>query len=137
MTTLYVETSALLAWLLGQKRGPEARAAIDSAETVVTSALTFAEIERALARGVALGALREADARRARGVTARQRRAWIVMAITDEVLGRAGRPFPVEPLRTLDAIHVATALAFAEAFPDLEVLSVDERVTSNARALGL
>ena len=137
MKTFYVETSALLAWLLGQKRGPEARAAIDAAETVVTSALTFAEIERALARGVALGALREADARRARGVTARQRRAWVVMAITDDVLGRAGRPFPVEPLRTLDAIHVATALAFAEAFPDLEVLSVDERVTSNARALGL
>jgi predicted nucleic acid-binding protein len=135
--TLYVETSALLAWLLGQKRGSEARAAIDAAETVVTSALTFAEIERALSRGVALGALREADARRARGVAARQRRTWIVMAITDDVLGRAGRPFPVEPLRTLDAIHVATALAFAEAFPDLEVLSVEERVTSNARALGL
>ena len=137
MKALYVETSALLAWLLGQKRGPEARAAIDAAETVMTSALTFVEIERVLARGVAERVLREADARRVRGLVARQRGAWIVMAITDDVLARAGRLFPVEPLRTLDAIHVATALAFTEVFPDLEVLSVDRRVTDNARALGL
>ena len=49
------------------------------------------------------------------------------MAVTDGVLARAGSPFPVEPVRTLDAIHLATALELATAFPDLRVLSFDRR----------
>ncbi len=137
MKAVYAETSAILVWLLGQKGGKDARAAIDAADAVATSALTFAEIERALRRGVASGALREADAQRLRGVVARVRGAWIVMDVTATVLERAGRAFPAEPVRTLDAIHLATALALAEAFPDLGILSHDERIGENARALGL
>jgi len=32
-----------------------------------------------------------------------------VVAVTDAVLTRACRPFPVGPIRTLDAVHLATA----------------------------
>jgi len=137
MKSLYVETSALLAWLLGQKSGREVRAAIDGSEAIVTSALTFLEVERAVTRGTVSGVVREADAQRVRGAVARVQASWIVMTITSDVLARAGRSFPIEPVRTLDAIHLATALAFAEALPDVEVLSLDERVVSNARAMGL
>lgn len=137
MRTLYVETSALLAWLFGQAQGSEARKTIDTADTIVTSALTFVELERVLARGTATGALREGSARRLRGLIESQRTAWIVMAVSENVLARAGRSFPAEPLRTLDAIHLATALAFVGVFPELEVLSFDRRISSNARALGI
>jgi hypothetical protein len=40
-------------------------------------------------------------------------------------------------VRTLDAIHLATALAFTEVFPDLSVLSFDERIVENSRELGI
>lgn len=59
------------------------------------------------------------------------------MTITEDVLSRAARGFPIEPVRTLDALHLATALAFTAVFPDLEILSLDRRITDNARALGL
>ena len=39
--------------------------------------------------------------------------------------------------RTLDAIHLATALAFTEAFPELGVVSLDRRILDNAESLGL
>ena len=59
------------------------------------------------------------------------------MSLTTGVLARAGRAFPVEPVRTLDAIHLATALEFLAAFPDLAILALDRRVLANAIALGL
>jgi len=59
------------------------------------------------------------------------------MALSEEVLARASRPFPVEPVRTLDAIHLATALEFTAAFPDLRLVSCDSRVRENAEALGI
>jgi len=43
----------------------------------------------------------------------------------------------VEPVRTLDAIHLATTLAFTRAFSDLEIVSFDRRLLENARALGI
>jgi len=52
-------------------------------------------------------------------------------------LTRAGTTFPVEQVRTLDAIHLSTALAFVEAFPELAMVALDRRVTDNATALGL
>jgi hypothetical protein len=39
-------------------------------------------------------------------------------------------------VRTLDAIHLASALFLREAFPDLVILTADERVRGNAALLG-
>jgi predicted nucleic acid-binding protein len=47
------------------------------------------------------------------------------------------RPFPEEPIRTLDAIHLATALLAKSLVPDLALLSLDERVRRSATQLGL
>ena len=137
MSALYLETSAVLNWLLGQARANEVRESVDAAEVVVTSALTFAETERALVRAESEELLRAADGQRLRGLLQRASAGWMKMMISDEILARAGRPFPVEPVRTLDAIHLATALAFAKAFADLQLLSMDRRLADNARALGL
>lgn len=42
-------------------------------------------------------------------------RNWDVHELTERVLARARLPFPVEPIRTLDALHLATAAVFFEA----------------------
>lgn len=137
MIALYLETSAVLHWLLGQAHAGEVKTAVDAAEVVVTSVLTFAEAERALVRAESEEVVRAADGQRIRGMMQRASANWIRMTISEEILARAGRPFPVEPVRTLDAIHLATALAFTKVFADLRLLSLDQRVLGNARALGL
>ena len=137
MKVIYLESSAILTWLLGEKRAAEVRRAVDAAERVVTSALSATEVERALVRAEGGGVLKGADGQRLRGLLQRTRAGWAAMAVTDEVLGRAARPFPIEPVRTLDAVHLATALAFARAYPELRVLSFDRRILDNAAALGL
>jgi len=134
---IYLESSALLPWLLGQSDAAEIRRAVDRAEVVLTSMLTFTETERVLMRAESQGALRGGDAQRLRGLLNRTGASWTRMAVSAEVLSRAARAFPVEPVRTLDAIHLATALEFATIFPDLRVVSFDRRICSNAEALGI
>jgi len=56
--------------------------------------------------------------------------------VTEAVLARAGRPFPIEPIRTLDAVHLATAEALGEPPQLVSVVTRDVRVSENARALG-
>lgn len=102
----------------------------------VTSALTFAEAARALIRARVTGRLTAEQERAAlRGVRTFERRCTIV-AVSDEVLTRAGRPFPVEPIRTLDALHLASAELLGEPPQLVTVVTRDARVSENARALG-
>ena len=44
--------------------------------------------------------------------------------------------FPSEPIRSLDAIHLATAVLARSLVPDLTVLSLDERVRRSAEQMG-
>ena len=52
---LYAESSAILAWLLGEDGGDEVRQALQTAQLVVTSDLTLIECDRVLQRGQARG----------------------------------------------------------------------------------
>ena len=60
---------------------------------------------------------------------------WDVHGITDRVLVRARAPFPADPVRTLDALHLATAVLLREALGPLAVLSLDDRVRVSASGL--
>lgn len=102
----------------------------------VTSALTFAEASRALIRARVAGRLTPGDERAAVRALRTFERRCIVIAVTDDVLTRAGRPFPAEPIRTLDAIHLATAELLGEAPPLVTLVTRDDRVRETARALG-
>jgi predicted nucleic acid-binding protein len=137
VSTIYLETSALLKWLLGQPGAEQVRQAVNKAKVVATSDLTFAEAERVLTRHQNAGDLREGDARKLRGLLNKTGLTWTKMAISANVLDRAKRVFPVEPVRTLDAIHLATALEFAAVLPNIVVLSDDRRIMDNAEALGI
>jgi hypothetical protein len=46
------------------------------------------------------------------------------------------RPFPFEPIRTLDAVHLATTELLGEAPQVVTIVTRDDRVRDNARALG-
>jgi hypothetical protein len=52
------------------------------------------------------------------------------------VLDRVRRPFPVEPIRTLDAVHLATAELLGESPPLVTIVTRDDRVRKNAESLG-
>jgi predicted nucleic acid-binding protein len=102
----------------------------------VTSALTIAETARAILRA-RVGARLTADEERAavRALRRFERRSFMV-AVTDSVLARVRRPFPVEPIRTLDAVHLATAELLGEPPPLVTIVTRDARVRDNAEALG-
>ena len=137
MSTSYVESSALLAWLLGESRSREAIARINKADIVVTSVLTLLEIERALIRAERQSMIKAGECHKLRGTVAGAARSWILMEVSEDVRRGAARVFPIEPVRTPDAIHLATALLFVQAFPDLQVITFDQRIGENARALGI
>ena len=59
-----------------------------------------------------------------------------MLRLHSDVVERARQPFPVEPIRTLDALHLASALSARAAVPGLSVLTLDERIRQNARELG-
>jgi uncharacterized protein with PIN domain len=135
--TLYAESSAVLAWLLEQEHGEAVAATLAQSALVIASDLTLIECDRVMNRAVALNQLRESDAaqRQARlnAVSAR----WTLLALDEEISERARRPFPAEPVRTLDAIHLASALIARKAVPEIGMLSLDDRVREAAARLGL
>jgi predicted nucleic acid-binding protein len=112
------------------------RHALDRARAVIASELTVAECGRSFVRAVAAGRLGASDAEARREHLMRTAATWVLLAVDAEVLARAGEPFPAEPIRTLDAIHLATALAARTALPDLAILSLDRRVRTCAVQLG-
>lgn len=134
---LYAESSAVLAWLLAEPRAEDVRRRLRDAEHIVTSDLTIIECERALLRAVALQELAEKDAEERRAELRTQASAWHRLRIDGEIVARAAQPFPGHPIRTLDAIHLASALIAATALPDLRLLTLDRRLQDATRALGL
>jgi len=137
VSALYLETSALLAWLLGESAASQVATALTKAETVVTSVLTLTETRRVLVRAETGGVLSAAQAAHLRGIAEVLGDSWHLLEISREVRERASSPFPREPIRTLDAIHLASALTFSRAFRDVQVLTLDRRVAGNLAPLGL
>jgi predicted nucleic acid-binding protein len=130
----YIESSALIAARL--EGDANARQSIRGEGVRFTSALTLAEFARRVVRVREVGQM---DAVRARTVLAWLRhfeRNCEIVDITDDVLARVRRPFPVEPLRALDAIHLATIEMRAEDPALVAVVTRDRRVADNARAMG-
>lgn len=105
------ESSALAQWLAGRTES-------------VSSALLRTEIVRTIRRRL------PERLERARRIATRV----TLVAIDDEILNRAGDLEP-RAMRSLDAIHLATALRLAD---DLDALvTYDRRMIEAARALGL
>jgi predicted nucleic acid-binding protein len=130
----YIESSALVAALL--ERDSDARQAVRTRGRRVTSALTLAEAARAILRARAAGRLTADQAQSSVRALRRFERRCYVVAVNEAVLARVARPFPVEPIRTLDAVHLATAEFLGEPPALMTLVTRDERVRTNASAIG-
>jgi uncharacterized protein len=134
---VYAESSAVLSWLLGEAGQQAVVDELAQADRVVTSVLTVIECSRALSRARDMRRVKPAEELAALRLLDQAAASWSVLDISDRVADRARGAFPHEPVRTLDALHLATAVAFADALGALRVLSLDDRVRQNASALGM
>lgn len=120
----YMDTSAIVKLAVRERESTALRRYLRRKRPLVTSALARTEVARALlplgpdavVRGEEV--LRRID----------------IVRINDQILRAAGSMLPLE-LRSLDAIHLATAVALGE---DLaRVCTYDGRMAAGAGALGL
>jgi predicted nucleic acid-binding protein len=124
MEVTYLDSSAIVKLAVAEPESAALRRHLRRRRPLVSSALARTEVLRALlpagAAAVASGRSALADIDLAR--------------INDRVLNAAGALLPNE-LRSLDAIHLATALQLGEVVR--QVVTYDERMADAARALGL
>jgi predicted nucleic acid-binding protein len=133
---IYAESSAVLAWLLGEDTAHSVREVLRRAELVAASDLTLVECDRVLIRATATGEIDEAAAADRRAHLNAAASHWHLWRVSSDIVERARHPFPAEPVRTLDAIHLASALAVRSAVPGVELLSLDDRIRRAGKQLG-
>jgi uncharacterized protein len=105
----------------------------------VTSAVLPLELRSGLRRRVAEGSI---DAARLPAIlkhVAADRPYWTLVEVGTDVLADAETLVAAHPIRTLDAIHIASAQLFAVrvSMPGLTFVSADKRQTETACAVGL
>jgi predicted nucleic acid-binding protein len=122
---IYLDSSVALAHLLAEDRRPPD--ALWSEPLVSSRLLEYELWTRIHARGLTS----------THGDLVRQLVARVsVLELIGEVLGRARDPFPA-PVRTLDALHLASACFIREQGIALSVASYDTRLLAAARAMSL
>jgi uncharacterized protein len=132
--SVYLESSAVVASLI--EGDVSAMQTIRQANTAA-SALTFAEARRSLLRASIAGRLSREQIAVATTELERIEGSCVVIPVDDLVLARAGRRFPAEPVRTLDAIHLASAELIDDPQAPITLLTRDARIRENAILLGL
>lgn len=122
---IYLDTSVVLAHLLAEDRRPPPEL---WAEELVSSRLLDYELwTRLHARDLAAT---HGDV--ARLLLARVAR----LALNDEVLERALDAFP-EPVRTLDALHLASIAYLRQQGQEVDLATYDARMATAARTMGI
>lgn len=120
---LYLDSSAIVKLVAREAGTPELVQTVRADPEVVSSALAWTEVVRAV---------RRSGGRPARAEAVLERIALV--PIDDGIIRSASRLLPTA-LRTLDAIHLATALSLEA---DLAALvTYDERLAGAARGAGL
>ena len=122
---IYLDTSVALAHLFGETRTP---APASWQEHLVASRLLEYELwTRLHARRLA-----EAHGDQARALITR----IALIELVQPVLARALEPFPI-PVRTLDALHLASLEFLRTRGQNIALASYDERLVEAARTLGI
>jgi predicted nucleic acid-binding protein len=134
--TAYAESSAVLRWLFNEPGGGEVLRHLREVRKVVCSRLTLIECRRASRRALAESRITEAELADVLAALAQGAAHWAIVELTREVAERAAASFPIEPLRTLDAIHLATMSVMRESVADLTILTTDHRIRANGAQLG-
>lgn len=128
----YIDSSALLRVVLGERAPVREWPRID---TPVSSEIVRIECLRTLDRArLKLGLVDEEVARR-RGQLLEHLDSFDMVPLQPSVLARAAEPFPTS-LRTLDALHLATAELVRGRYAELRFVTHDHELATAARALG-
>jgi hypothetical protein len=98
--------------------------------------LTLIETRRVVRRAEREGRIAAAQAADLLATFAQAASTWAILEILEEIARRAEDGFPNEPVRTLDVIQLASALFLRQSFPELVIVSVDERLRANAALPG-
>jgi len=130
----YLESSALVAGLL---EDDAAVVRVAQPRTTAVSALTLAEARRALQCALHAGRITSDGLTNAEATITHLERSCLIVPVDDAILARVGRRFPVEPVRTLDAIHLASAERLDDPQAPITILTRDARVRENAVLLGM
>lgn len=133
-TIRYFDSSAVVAALAEGDQDAVASLRADGAS--IASALTFLESARALAHARRAGRISSATERDLQRNLESLEARMDVVAIDAPILARARRPFPVETVRTLDAVHLATVESLDLHPSFLTFVTRDKRLRENAQALG-
>jgi predicted nucleic acid-binding protein len=129
----YVDSSVLLRFVLDQ---PDQLKGLHDFAERITSAVTEVECLRAVDASRLRGDLNEDEYSDRRSAAFSQLRRMRRVVVSGSVLRRAGEPLPA-PLKTLDAIHVATALQWRDRqAPDLVFATHDRQQGQVAKLLG-
>jgi predicted nucleic acid-binding protein len=129
----YVDSSVLLRFVLDQ---PSRLAELTRFDERLTSAVTEVECLRAVDASRVSGLLTEDESVRRRSLVFVQLRRMRRLGVSRSVLTRAGESLTL-PVKTLDAIHLATALQWRDRrAPDLVFATHDQRLGQAAAALG-
>ncbi|MEE8410827.1 MAG: type II toxin-antitoxin system VapC family toxin [Myxococcota bacterium] len=133
---VYLESSAALRDLLEGEHAESIRDTLRQAEMVATSRLTLAEVARVFARLRVLEPIIAGASAARQAQFENESELWTIYPVDEAIWTRCSRPFPVEPVRTLDALHLATVEQLSGFLGHLIVLSTDQRIRDNATALG-
>jgi len=127
----YVDASVLLRVVLAEQDPLPTWREIDP----ISSDLIRVEALRAVDRLRLIYAQVEEGLAKTRGELLDALDRFVLAPMSPDVLSRAGDPFPTS-LGTLDAIHLSTALAIREAYPDLAFATHDQELAIAARSVG-
>ena len=136
--TLYLDTSALVKLYFDEIGSAEVRHKIQSVRFVATSRLAYVETFAGIGRKVREGALTVGDRGEAVADFLRDWERFFVVQVSDSVCTLAAELAEVHPLRSLDAIHLASALLLRGKTGDAVEFGVfDQRLSRAASAEGL
>ena len=126
----------MLSWLLAENSSGTVRTILSEADLVIASDLTLIECDRVLIRAITTKHISEGQVSDRRAMLARVSEHWTVFRVDADIVARARQPFPQEPIRTLDAIHLATAIIARNLVPEIQLLTLDTRVRTCGAQLG-
>jgi len=130
------DSSALVPLMLIEPRSHDIEQLLDRDDHIATADIASLEVTSAIWRRKHRRELTVEEIRLAETVFARLTRKWIRIEQSSDVVQRALVLLSRHPLRTLDAIQLASALVLAGSNRNLPIVTLDARLATAARAEG-
>jgi len=143
MVNLYLDTSAIVKYYVDESGSVWLRAQVLAANLPISSQLLLVEAISAFNRRVREGALTPTEYQRLRDIFREDTHTLFgITPLQPAIVDSAGTLLERHPLRSYDAIHLATALAAQQSLQQHDLtplifLSADDRLNEAASAEGL